>query len=222
MIEQEIHQKKDDLNISNDSIVNQNFNTLRENRIVLEPNSKHLLSMLTLEVSILSDLKDICTLHILSFCPNPKSSQPWTRFTISVEQQNLRVDLNEILSLDQEIAGYYSWHWTDGLLFAFESQNDVRFRVKIQKNEHMLTPYELPAELRQVQIVHVLDDGQKIYDHKVFNEKYQHLFIVDKEKIVDEILRLRPLTKSWNKSVVFVRQNGEFSSTIDVPSNWKP
>ncbi|HAE31219.1 MAG TPA: hypothetical protein DCF89_08890 [Flavobacteriales bacterium] len=86
----------------------------------------------------------------------------------------------------------------------------------------MLTPYELPAELRQVQIVHVLDDGQKIYDHKVFNEKYQHLFIVDKDKIVDEILRLRPLTKSWNKSVVFVRQNGEFSSTIDVPSNWKP
>ena len=86
----------------------------------------------------------------------------------------------------------------------------------------MLTPYELPVDLRQVQVVHVLDNGQKIYDHKVFNEEYQHLFRVDKEKIVDEILRLRPLTKSWNKSVVFVKQNGAFSSTIDVASNWKP
>ena len=136
MIEQEIHQKKDDLNISNDAIVNQNFNALREKRIVLGPDSKHLLSMLILEVSVLSELKGISTLHILSFCPNPQASQPWTRFTISAKQQDLRVDLNEILSLNQEIAGYYSWHWTDGLLFAFESHNEVRFRVKIRKKEH--------------------------------------------------------------------------------------
>jgi len=86
----------------------------------------------------------------------------------------------------------------------------------------MITHYELPVELRQVQIVHVLDDGLQIYDHKVFEEEYKHLFNVDKQRIINEILRLSTLTKSWNKSVVFIKQNGEFSSTIDVASGWRP
>jgi hypothetical protein len=77
--------------------------------------------------------------------------------------------------------------------------------------------YELPIKLRQVQIVHVLDNGQFITDHKKFEKEYINLFTIDKKKIVNEIIRLRPLTQSSNKSVIFIKQNGEFYSEIDIP-----
>jgi len=52
----------------------------------------------------------------------------------------------------------------------------------------MINHFELPVELRQVQIVFILDDGQQITDHKSFKENYKHLFKEDKQMIINEIM----------------------------------
>ena len=82
--------------------------------------------------------------------------------------------------------------------------------------------FELPVALRHVQVIYVLNDGKLLIDltAKELNEKYAGLFRVDRQFIVDEIMRLRPLTSSWNKSVLYITQSGTTFAKIDVPEEW--
>lgn len=82
--------------------------------------------------------------------------------------------------------------------------------------------FELPIAVRRVQVIYLLDDGTLLIDITAneFNEKYADLFRVDQQIIVNEIMRLQPLTSSWNKSVLYITQSGTTFAKIDVPEEW--
>jgi hypothetical protein len=80
----------------------------------------------------------------------------------------------------------------------------------------MLDFYDQPNEIKQVQIVHVLDSGQKIIDHKIFEKEFKHLFNIDDQKIINERWRLSSLTDSWKKSILYIKTNGDFYSKVNV------
>jgi len=78
---------------------------------------------------------------------------------------------------------------------------------------------EQEEKLRHVQIVHVLNSGQTIIDSKKFEKEFKDLFNIDDIRIRNEIFRLRQITSSWNKSILYIKQNGEFYSKVDVPED---
>lgn len=83
-----------------------------------------------------------------------------------------------------------------------------------------LIELDIPVEHRQVDIIHILNDGEIILNSKEF-EKHQEKFTwVNKNQIVDLVLSLRPLTDSHRKSIIAIYQTGEIKTYPNISKNF--
>lgn len=83
-----------------------------------------------------------------------------------------------------------------------------------------LIELDIPVEQRQVDIIHILNDGEIILNSKEL-EKHQDKFTwVNKNQIVDLVLSLRPLTDSHRKSIIVIFENHEIKTYPNVSKNF--
>lgn len=83
-----------------------------------------------------------------------------------------------------------------------------------------LIELDIPVEQRQVDIIHILNDGEIILNSKEL-EKHQDKFAwVNKNQIVDLVLSLRPLTDSHRKSIIAIYQSGEIKTFPNISKNF--
>lgn len=83
-----------------------------------------------------------------------------------------------------------------------------------------LIELDIPIEQRQVDIIHILNDGEIILNSKEL-EKHQDKFTwVNKNQIVDLVLSLRSLTDSHRKSIIAIYQSGEIKTFPNISKNF--
>lgn len=84
----------------------------------------------------------------------------------------------------------------------------------------MLEYYELPVLERQVDIIHILNDGHIIISVQEF-EPYQNRFsLIDAGEVRRVVRGIRSLTDSSRKSIVTIFENGEIKQYPNVSKNF--
>ena len=113
--------------------------SLRDNRLIIPGSDKLLYPMLAIEINIEPESPQPNELIIISYCPKTNVSTPWIRFSIPVHERSMTIDLWECMKMsdckDPEAVGYYSWHYTDGLYFSFNSEEQIKYQVNIHIKE---------------------------------------------------------------------------------------
>jgi hypothetical protein len=83
-----------------------------------------------------------------------------------------------------------------------------------------LIEYDLPVHERQVDIVHILNDGKIILSAREL-EQFQDKFTwVNSNEITSKVLGLRPQTDSNRKSIIAIFETREIKTYPNVSKNF--
>jgi hypothetical protein len=80
--------------------------------------------------------------------------------------------------------------------------------------------YDLPVEERQVDVVHILKDGQVIMAKKELEPISDKFEWVNRDEIVDIVLGLRSQTDSNRKSIIAIFETREVKTYTNVSKNF--
>lgn len=80
--------------------------------------------------------------------------------------------------------------------------------------------YDLPIEERQVDVVHILKDGQIIMAKKELELFATNFDWVNRDEIVDMVLGLKPKTDSSRKSIIAIFETREVRTYPNVSKNF--
>ncbi len=83
-----------------------------------------------------------------------------------------------------------------------------------------ITEYDLPIEERQVDIVHILKDGQIIMAKKELGPIADKFDWVNRDEILDIVLGLKPQTDSSRKSIIAIFETREVKTYPNVSKNF--
>jgi len=79
-----------------------------------------------------------------------------------------------------------------------------------------ITEYDLPIEERQVDVVHILKDGQVIMAKKELEPFENNFDWVNRDEIVEMVLGLKPQTDSNRKSIIAIFETREVKTYRNV------
>lgn len=79
---------------------------------------------------------------------------------------------------------------------------------------------ELPVQERQVDVVHILKDGQVIMAKKELEPIADKFEWVNRDEIVDMVLGLKPQTDSSRKSIIAIFESREIKTYPNVSKNF--
>ena len=80
--------------------------------------------------------------------------------------------------------------------------------------------YDLPVNERQVDVVHILNDGRILMTKKELDSFSDKFNWVNKPEIVNLIISLRPQTDSSRKSIIAIFESGEIKTYPNVSKNF--
>ncbi len=80
--------------------------------------------------------------------------------------------------------------------------------------------YDLPIKERQVDVVHILKDGQVIMAKGEFEAVADKFDWVNRDEIIDMVLGLRPQTDSSRKSIIAIFETREVKTYPNVSKNF--
>ena len=84
----------------------------------------------------------------------------------------------------------------------------------------ILEYYEIPVEQRQVDVVHILNDGKLILTKKELELVKDKFSFVNPQEIVGLILQLRPQTDSNRKSIIVIYESGDIKTHPNISKNF--
>lgn len=80
--------------------------------------------------------------------------------------------------------------------------------------------YDLPIQERQVDVVHILNDGKIIMSKSELEPFAKKFDWVNRDEIIDMVLGLRPQTDSSRKSIIAIFETREVKSFPNVSKNF--
>ena len=86
--------------------------------------------------------------------------------------------------------------------------------------KELIEQYDIPVEERQVDIIHILNDGQIIISKKEFETVEEKFTWVNRNQITALVLELRPQTDSSRKSIIAIFENHEIKTFPNISKNF--
>lgn len=86
--------------------------------------------------------------------------------------------------------------------------------------KELIELYDIPIELRQVDVIHILNDGQVIISKKEFEQFEERFSWINSNQIIGMILELRSQTDSNRKSIIVIHESGDIKTYPNISKNF--
>ena len=86
--------------------------------------------------------------------------------------------------------------------------------------KELIEQYDIPVEQRQVDIIHILNDGRVIISKKEFDAVTEKFTWVNHDQIIEMVQELRLQTDSSRKSIIAIFENREIKTFPNISKNF--